>query len=975
MRIRPTGAVLPWLALLLLGLLASPNDARATPDGVWSGLQYPWRFQHMAAFDDAGRRMIVYGGDSGVVPPNDVWIRTFGPGGRWTRFDAGGPAPSNRTGCALIYDSARNRILLFGGTIWNGTITSELWELGLTPGSSWKLVPINGAPPPARTAMAAIYDAPRDRFLVVGGKGVNPDLTSNYLNDVWSYDPNSNVWYQLGTTGTPPSPRASAGLAYDSSRDQLILFGGTFTAFGNVFEYNDTWTLSLAGTPAWQSLSLGGTPPSIRHGAGVFYDTVADRVVVFGGATGTTIQTDANVLVLGASPQWTGPAIPADPTGEGSPGKRRDATMVWDSAARRALMFGGRDPVYSDPLDDILALDVAGTLAWSRPEDLNAPHYVTGPAVFDSVGNRMVILGSSTSWPGGAKLDELFAFDLTTPGRWTRVPITGLPPNYGPGIYDPVRRRFLVFPWYETNRVWALSLDGTPAWTAFTPAGGPPNPGPRQEHSAVYDAVGDRMVIFGGIPNTNWVCGNIDAWELSLSGVPAWTLLLPTGSLPKYFFTGQSFTYDPIRNSAILEAAYTSTGTCTQPGLLLPETYELSLGAAPSWSAWPPEPMNGYRTGQSSIYDPARERMVIFSGQGLSGTTPPLWSLDASNPQWTQLQPSGVPPDRSLRGHTAVYDPVADRMIVVGGTTYNTGDKLISDDFWLLTWGDIPTAQVTCPGDLVWTTGALNPVDYTIQNLGSIAAQFHARLTSARDWAGLPIDTTFTLDGGATGTLTLQVPVPDSAALGANILMLEVDRSDAPGAIVSCSHHIHDSSTPTLPSFVSFEANAGRVVVTWSAPGLPGVEVGIDRARGEEGWMRLAQVDADASGRITYTDQAVTPGETNRYRLAIPSGASESYFGEVSVRVPGVALAVWPEGANPSTRGPRLAISLPDGAPASLQVLDVRGRLVLRKGVGSAGPGVRHLDLAADRAFAPGLYFIVLRQGSQSARTHVLVLR
>ena len=42
----------------------------------------------------------------------------------------------------------------------------------------------------------------------------------------------------------------------------------------------------------------------------------------------------------------------------------------------------------------------------------------------------------------------------------------------------------------------ALSLAGTPAWSALAPSGTPPSW--RYMHSAIYDPVRDRMVVFGG---------------------------------------------------------------------------------------------------------------------------------------------------------------------------------------------------------------------------------------------------------------------------------------------------------------------------------------------------------------------------------------------------------------------------------------------------------------------------------------------
>jgi hypothetical protein len=72
--------------------------------------------------------------------------------------------------------------------------------------------------------------------------------------------------------------------------------------------------------------------------------------------------------------------------------------------------------------------------------------------------------------------------------------------------------------------VWALSLAGSPAWSALTPGGSPP--GARLLHTAIYDPVRDRMLVFGGSDGTGFLN---DVWALSLAGSLAWSALAPAG--------------------------------------------------------------------------------------------------------------------------------------------------------------------------------------------------------------------------------------------------------------------------------------------------------------------------------------------------------------------------------------------------------------------------------------------------------------
>src|SRR5262249_4904307 len=53
--------------------------------------------------------------------------------------------------------------------------------------------------------------------------------------------------------------------------------------------------------------------------------------------------------------------------------------------------------------------------------------------------------------------------------------------------------------------------------------------------------------------------------------------------------------------------------------------------------------------------------------------------LSLGSSEWGLLEPSGTSPDGSS-GHSAVYDPIGDRMLVFGGHG-------VSNDLWALGWG------------------------------------------------------------------------------------------------------------------------------------------------------------------------------------------------------------------------------------------------------------------------------------------------
>jgi len=146
-----------------------------------------------------------------------------------------------------------------------------------TPDGAWE-----EQPPLHRTAHTAVYDALRDRMILVGGVIENYAGDPAYdgsTSDVWILDlANPSQWARLDVAGTTPPRRSDPALVYDTARDRLILFGGKGDAVDD-----EVWMLSLAGTPTWIQQATSGGSPGIRSAAGAAYDPVRDRLVLFGG--------------------------------------------------------------------------------------------------------------------------------------------------------------------------------------------------------------------------------------------------------------------------------------------------------------------------------------------------------------------------------------------------------------------------------------------------------------------------------------------------------------------------------------------------------------------------------------------------------------------------------------------------------------------------------------------------------------------
>jgi uncharacterized protein (DUF433 family) len=106
-----------------------------------------------------------------------------------------------------------------------------------------------------------VYDAAREVAVLFGG--ALSCTNRQPLADTWEFD--GEDWHQVATPSSPP-PRYHAGLAYDSTRQVVVLFGGT----NSLTPYNDTWEYD--GT-TWVQRFPPSPPPGCSF-AGVLFGRV-----------------------------------------------------------------------------------------------------------------------------------------------------------------------------------------------------------------------------------------------------------------------------------------------------------------------------------------------------------------------------------------------------------------------------------------------------------------------------------------------------------------------------------------------------------------------------------------------------------------------------------------------------------------------------------------------------------------------------
>ncbi|MFU8802305.1 MAG: LamG-like jellyroll fold domain-containing protein, partial [Bradymonadaceae bacterium] len=278
---------------------------------------------------------------------------------------------------AMVYDSARGRVVLFGGEV-EGVDSQETWEWD---GASWTRVATTG--PPARNRHAMAYDAARGRVVLFGGL-----VNDTRVDDTWEFDGVTATWTRR-SPATAPIPRHFHAMTYDTVQERVLLYGGRFGVFqnnrsGETWEWNGT-------TETWTMVSNTGPPGRENHA--MTFDSDRGVAVMFGG--------DSLAGVLDDTWEWDGATRTWANRMVTGPGPRNNHGLAFDSARNRTVLFGGFHDVAGYPED---------TWEWDGTSwELVAPDGPTGRSrlglVFDATRGETVLAGgradavvSSDTW-------------------------------------------------------------------------------------------------------------------------------------------------------------------------------------------------------------------------------------------------------------------------------------------------------------------------------------------------------------------------------------------------------------------------------------------------------------------------------------------------------------------------------------------------------------------------------------------------
>jgi hypothetical protein len=276
--------------------------------------------------------------------------------------------------------------------------------------------------------------------------------------------------WTLPTPAAHPSAVIEHAMAYDSVRERVVLFGGLdfqLSATGATWEWDGL---------TWEQRANDG--PRSRSGHGMAFDSLRGVTVLFGGRTGPR---------EGETWEWNGATwlhrqVPG-------PSPRSLHAMAYDATRGVTVLFGGQ----------LNFGESSETWEWNgtnwRLREVNGPSPRLGcQMVYDTRRHVCVLFGGSV---GPALTNETWEWDGST---WALRATNGPSPRLGFAMaYDTSRSVTLVFGGYGStaNLGDTWEWNGT-VWTQQTA----PGPLARYGVAAAFHEAREQGVVFGG--------GNVD---------------------------------------------------------------------------------------------------------------------------------------------------------------------------------------------------------------------------------------------------------------------------------------------------------------------------------------------------------------------------------------------------------------------------------------------------------------------------------
>jgi hypothetical protein len=660
----------------------------SAPDGV---------FLQAIAFDKTREVVVMFGGQNilsggGTPVPNQETWEWAPTSGKWTKRATTGALPAARGGASMVFDSARNKFVLFGGRAASGYNYEDTWEWDPTT-AAWTDRTSAGTHPSARAQQGMVYEKSTGKILLFGGGRSNSSSSdgtsvSTSLGDTWELDPTTSTWTALSPAASP-SVRHDFGLVWDSARNKAVLFGGMQIDIPGAtgVPKQDTWEWDpAAGT--WTERATSGDRPSQRYGHAMAFDGGRGKVVVFGGwdmttagskndlwdwdptsATWTqllsgteagvpTARTYASLVsddarsrlellageVMSNSSGGTGGVVGSNEVWELDPAAlvftnktpardfpngRIGHAMAYNPSTGKVYVYGGMDPMTKgmdtmQAFDDLWEWD--GKIWTEIITDQRPSGRIDAALAYDPARTSLILFGGmSYSSSSSATLNDTWEWNGTT-RKWAQLETIGRPDQvYGHSmVTDPARNKILLFGGFTTstsNQVW--EWDGSAyTWTNRTPVTSSNVPMGRTYPVVTYDEGRQKLFLYDGVKNRSLSSESLSAfweWDPITTG---WALRDPGDSLDdsSYLYAA----YDPVRRRNVVLTDASSNGNS--------ETWEADAKAM-TWyvRSLPNTPTSRYRAAMA--FDKGRGAVVLFGGMvnAGSGSANETWEYTVAN--------------------------------------------------------------------------------------------------------------------------------------------------------------------------------------------------------------------------------------------------------------------------------------------------------------------------------------------------------
>jgi hypothetical protein len=316
---------------------------------------------------------------------------------------------------------------------------------------AWELRSSSG--PGARYAEMMIYDQPRDRVVLFGGYYSNSDGTGvvNY-QDTWAFSLGTSTWSQISTTGTAPPGGATGAAIYDATRQRMVVVGSDKLAYSLPLTGAATWT-QLTTTPV--SNLLPGRSNSAAYDPPRDQMWVAAQIGLGGGAYRFNLATNAwtaTAHAYTAFPDWA--KLVYDPVNQ-----RIIAVGGWDAptGGGNCAAPSGFE-VWSLPAatPDAAWTGLTTNPPWTTRAnfglayDSNHQRLLLSCGVSDfgsSASGCIYCTGPFPCHVTNSPRNSVYAMDVTT-NQWTTLSPSGTPPSqrgFISLVYDPVRDQSIQF--------------------------------------------------------------------------------------------------------------------------------------------------------------------------------------------------------------------------------------------------------------------------------------------------------------------------------------------------------------------------------------------------------------------------------------------------------------------------------------------------------------------------------------------------